>query len=102
MSTKTFQLPNWKKPSSLNSKGCISEAKDTLNSMIMEAPENDVKEFLLKIKIDATYDVNHKVMISQDVKILQDTLKYLDVEYQGLTKEGAVLKILHRLHTSEK
>ena len=84
-------LQNWKKTPRLDSKGCPDDASDVLASIIMEAPTNEIKEMLIKIKIDASYDANSKILQSHEVKLVQETLKYLEVGGEGLTKEGVIL-----------
>ena len=64
----------------------------------MEAPTNEIKEMLIKIKIDASYDANSKILQSHEVKLVQEALKYLEVGGEGLTKEGVIFMLLNKLY----
>ena len=57
----------------------------------MEAEEKEVKECLMKIKTDASYDDNIKTILSQDVKIVHMTAKYLEIFNEGYIKEGPLM-----------
>ena len=80
----------------------INTLNDALNKLIINVKEEQVKEVLLKIKIDASYDKNSKAIGNGDVKQLQDTLDYLKkVEPQNdspnskeLLKPGVIHEII--------
>ena len=57
----------------LDSRGCPSVAKETLGMIIVEAPDKDIKELLLKVKSDATFKVNNKAILDGKVKLVQET-----------------------------
>ena len=77
-----------------NTKGCNDEAKDIFGSIVMEAPEAEIKEMLIKMKLENSYEANVKVLISHDVKLVQDTLKYLEGNFDVLTKDGVIYRIM--------
>ena len=60
----------WKRIPKLDSGDIIDEAKICLNEIVLEAEEKEVKEALLKIKIDNSYEANIKALMSLDVKIV--------------------------------
>ena len=65
----------------------------------MEADEKDVKECLVKIKTNASYEDNMKTLHSLDVKIVHMTAKYLEVFNEGYVKEGAAYAIIKKLYS---
>ena len=78
-------------------KGCTDEAKDVFGAVVLEPPDAEVKEMLLKVKLDATYEANSKSLLAHEVKLLQETLKYLEINGEGLTKDGVVFSIMNKL-----
>ena len=95
--TTMTNLPSWKKTPKLEAKGCVNEAKEVLTSIVLEAPSNQVKEMLLKIKLDASYETNSKILLSYNTKIVKETFKYLEIRIDGMTKDGAVFCIMNKL-----
>ena len=96
--TASYSLPKWKRIPQLDSKG-KNGAKDTMTAVILDTSAKDIKELLLKVKIDVSYEVNFKTLSSHDVKLLHETLKYLGVETDGLIKEGVCYNILKKLYS---
>ena len=94
----SYSLPKWKRIPQLDEKG-QSGAKDTLMVVVLEATDKEVKDLLLKIEIYNSYEANNKALNSHDVKLLHETLKYLEVNPEGLTKEGTCYSIIKRLYT---
>ena len=68
-------LQAWKKTPRFDCKGCAQEANDVLGSIVIESPTNCIKEILIKIKIDITYDTNSKMLLGHDVKDLDEIMK---------------------------
>ena len=91
--TVNYSLPKWKRIPKLDAKG-KNGAKDTMTAVILDATAKDVKELLIKIKIDVSYEFNYNVLNSHDVKLLHETLKYLGPDPEGLTKEGVCYSII--------
>ena len=50
----------------MDSKG-KNGAKDTMTSVILDTSAKDIKELLLKVKIDMSYETNFKTLSSHDV-----------------------------------
>ena len=88
---------NWKK-TKLNGKGNYDEGKEFLNMLLLDAPSIEVKELLLKIKLDATHDANNKALHEFDVKVIQETAKYIDAGGDGLVKGGVCFMIINTLY----
>ena len=55
-----MNLPNWKKTPKFKAKGFVDEAKEVFGAIVLEAPEAEMKEMLLKVKLDITYEVKSK------------------------------------------
>ena len=92
-------LQNWRKATKLDFRGSPSDTKEALGTIVAKAPDSDIKKVLHKIKSDTTHEVNNKAILTYEVMLLQDILKYLRGNYEGLTKEGVGFKILHRLYS---
>ena len=71
-------LPNWKKISLSEGRCCsMKTLNDDLSMIILEANKNEVKETLLKVKIEASFDVNAKTLAALDMNRLKDTTEFL-------------------------
>ena len=93
----TNNLPSWKRIPKISGDIYKDEAKECMNSIILEAESKETKEVLLKIKIDQSYEVNMKVLMSLDVKLIHQTGKYLDINSDNFTKDGMVYMIMKKL-----
>ena len=91
-------LQNWKKPPKLDSRVSVPDANEALGIIIAATNDKEIKELLLKIKTNESYENNSKAILSFEVKILCDTLTHLGGVSQGLIKEGLSYRILHRLY----
>ena len=92
-----YSLPKWKKIPQLDEKGS-GGAKDTITAVVLEATTKEIKDLFLKVKVDSSYESNYKILKEHDVKLLHEALSYLEINPNGLTKEGVcytILKILY-------
>ena len=76
-----------------NSKLLEDQLAVTLLGIRSEGP----RDLLNKIKCDASYDKNLRVLLQADVGRVQDTLTALGGNPEGLTKEGVCLGIMLEL-----
>ena len=72
--------------------------KKHFSDLILDCKDVSVKELLLQIKIDSSHDAMTKFLNKKDVKLLQDTLKYLEMDPIGLSKDGVLLNIIKSIY----
>ena len=88
-------IPAWKKFSL--QEGRMVNAKmltDDLSLLILEAPKNEIKETLHKIRIDESFEMNVKNLLQVDVNRLKLTSEFLGQDPLGIIREGLVYLIL--------
>ena len=67
---------------------------DDLSLLILEAPNNEIKETLHKIRIDVSFETNTKTLKDVDVNRLKLTSEFLGQDPSGIIKDGLVYLIL--------
>ena len=54
----TYNLLTWKRIPKFDNSVCSNKAKDYWSTVILDADDKEIKEALLKIELDQTYEVN--------------------------------------------
>ena len=60
----SYHLPMWKRIPKLDPIECNDKAQECQSALILETEEKEVKEALLKVKLDQTYEANVKALIA--------------------------------------
>ena len=95
-----YRLPGWKKIELNTGRNILPTDLDFEAARTIVSLEPRIRETLLKIQVNESFDVNTKALSLLEVKILQDTLEALGGQgaKDGPVKDGLVYSILREFY----
>ena len=97
---RIMTTPNRKKFNQTDGRSCSTKVlNDDLSLLILTAQKNEVKDTLLKLKIEVSYDTNIKNIANLDVNRLKDIAEILGEDTNGILKDGLVFLILLEVYS---